>query len=978
MDSKPETWDRLQELFRAALDRNEDQRGAFVAEVCGSDRDLGAKLEELLVAHQKAEQVPEFLTPNESSWSELLEGATETLSEEPTSLPKRIGPYVIKSVIGSGGMGTVYEATQEHPRRTVAVKVMKQGITSRSALRRFEYELQILARLRHPNIAQIYEAGKHHDENGTVPYFAMEYIPNAKPISKYAEEKKLGTRERMKLFTAVCDAVHHGHQKGVIHRDLKPGNILVDSHGQVKIIDFGVARGTDSDLAVTTLQTDIGQLIGTLQYMSPEQCEADPHDIDTRSDVYALGVVLYELLCGKPPYDVTRMAMHEATRIIREQQPTKLSTIDRKLRGDVETVVFKALEKDRERRYQSADELRRDIENYLKGEPISARPPSVMYQLQILARRNKALAGGVAVAFVALTVGVIGISIGLVKARTAQKEAEQVTAFLEDMIAFANPYETKRPNLTMREALDQAAKTIGEKFKDKPLIEARLRHTIGETYRALGAHTDAELHLRAALEIRRRVLGDEHPQTLDSLYALGVMLQRARKSAKAEPLLRQAVESRCRVLGDEHVDTLRSMRELGLVLTNQRKYAEAEKLLRSTLDASRRVLGNEHPDTSWSMGFLAHALWIQIDPTEAETLERQRTGIGRRVSGDEHRSTPRSMPNPGRTPVRLGKYAEAETLIREALRIKRRALGEEHRDTLLAMINLGFLLGRQGKSVEAEKLHRQVLEIRLRVLGDEHRDTVFSMSVVARLLREQGKYAEAVGLSREMLDIQRRLLGEEHPNTVSSLAALTDALRAQGKLDEARPYVAELIGHQKRVAEAPDAGSLALNNYAWLLLTCEPDDLRDPEAALPIAQRAVEISDAQAPNILDTLSLAQKMTGDLDRAIETQREAVALLPPGDWQRRAEFGTTLADFLAEAGRFAEAEPLLLDGYAKSRQNPQNLLLKAQEVRLREALERIVKLYESWGKPDEAATWRAKFEAEQAAPETDATTTQEPRD
>ena len=474
MDPKRETWDRLQELFRAALDRNADQRDAFVAEACGGDRGLQARLEELLVAHQKAQQAPEFLTPDETSWSRLLEEVTEMLPDAQSRLPKRIGPYAINSVIASGGMGTVYEATQEHPRRTVAVKVMKEGIASRSAMRRFEYELQVLARLRHPNIAQIYEAGTHRDESGTVPYFAMEYIPNALPINKYAIEKKLGTRQKLELFAHVCDAVHHGHQKGIIHRDLKPGNILVDSHGQVKLIDFGVARGTDSDLAVTTVQTDIGQLIGTLQYMSPEQCQADPHDIDTRSDVYALGVVLYDLLCGKLPYDVTR--------IIREQQPTKLSTIDRKLRGDVETVALKALEKDRERRYQSADELRRDIENYLKGEPIAARPPSVTYQLKILVRRNKALAGGVAVAFVAMTVGVIGTSIGLVKARAAQKEAEQVTAFLEDMIAFADPHETRQPNLTMREALDRAAKTIGGKFKDKPLIEARLRHTIGKTY----------------------------------------------------------------------------------------------------------------------------------------------------------------------------------------------------------------------------------------------------------------------------------------------------------------------------------------------------------------------------------------------------------------------------------------------------------------------------------------------------------------
>ncbi len=295
----------------------------------------------------------------------------------------------------------VYEAVQEHPRRTVAVKVMKHGVTSLSAMRRFEYESQVLARLRHPGIAQVYEAGTHDDGSGTVPFFAMEYIPNAKPITVYTAEKKLETRERLELFTHVCDAVHHGHQKGIIHRDLKPGNILVDSHGDVKIIDFGVARGTDSDLAVTTLQTDIGQLIGSLQYMSPEQCEADPHDIDTRSDVYALGVVLYQILSGKLPYDVSKTPVL-GPRMIREEQPARLSTIDSGLKGDPETIVFTALEKDRERRYQSAVELARDIRRYLADEAIIARPPSVIYLLSKFVRRRRAPLAVTAVLLLAL------------------------------------------------------------------------------------------------------------------------------------------------------------------------------------------------------------------------------------------------------------------------------------------------------------------------------------------------------------------------------------------------------------------------------------------------------------------------------------------------------------------------------------------------------------------------------------------------
>jgi serine/threonine protein kinase len=338
-----------------------------------------------------------------------------TAAEASSAISKRIGNYRLKRIIGVGGMGTVYEAVQEHPRRAVALKVMKPGIASRSALRRFEDESQILARLRHPNIAQVYEAGTYDEGAGPVPYFALEYIPDARPLTDYAQARALSTRQRLELFAKVCDAIHHGHQKGIIHRDLKPGNILVDPNGEPKIIDFGVARTTDSDLAVTTLQTDVGQLIGTLQYMSPEQVEGDPLTIDGRSDVYSLGVVLYELLSDKLPYNVSGAAVLEAARIINVELPTRLSTVDTKLRGDLETIVLTSLEKDRSRRYQTAHELFQDITRYLHDEPIVARRPTVWY---ILGSRSRAVVQrhpiGSALAIVVLATvlaGTIGVSL---------------------------------------------------------------------------------------------------------------------------------------------------------------------------------------------------------------------------------------------------------------------------------------------------------------------------------------------------------------------------------------------------------------------------------------------------------------------------------------------------------------------------------------------------------------------------------------
>ncbi len=348
--------------------------------------------------------------------------------------------------------------------------------------------------------------------------------------SRTTRGRKGSPRDRLALFERVCEAVHHGHQRGIIHRDLKPANILVDSHGDPKIIDFGVARGTDSDTAVTTLQTDVGQLLGTLQYMSPEQCEGDPHDIDTRSDVYALSVVLYEVLAGQPPYDVSRGRIFESTRVIREESPKPLSTFSSALRGDVETIVRKALEKDRDRRYQSALELGQDIGRYLAGDAIMARPPSIAYQFRVFARRHSTLLATACAVLLMLVAGLVvsgGLYLRAERARAetvverdraigAEQEAEKhraeavaVIDFLSGLLASVEPAQALGRDVTIREVLDKAADDIEGSFADEPRVEATLRATIGNTYRALGLYKPAEVHLRRALQLRRDQFGEK-------------------------------------------------------------------------------------------------------------------------------------------------------------------------------------------------------------------------------------------------------------------------------------------------------------------------------------------------------------------------------------------------------------------------------------------------------------------------------------
>ncbi|MCA9254872.1 MAG: serine/threonine protein kinase, partial [Phycisphaerales bacterium] len=631
-DARQHRWTQIETLFHEALEQPPGTRADFLNERCAEDDQLRGEVERLLAGHDNAAHFIE--PPAEGFLSSELTNELDIPVEG-----KRIGRYALKRVIASGGMGTVYEAEQDNPRRSVAIKVLRGGIGSRNVLRRFEHEAAVLAHLRHPAIAQVLEAGTHVDGGERRPFFAMEYIPDALPITDYVEHARLSIEQRLRLFVSICDAVHHGHQRGIIHRDLKPANILVDGGGRPKVIDFGVARVLDSDIAVTTMQTGVGQLIGTLTYMSPEQCTGNPHDIDTRSDVYSLGALLYELLTGTLPYDVRNKAITEVAALIQDQPPRRPSSINRTLRGDLETITLKAIEKDCNYRYQSALELASDIRHFLADEPISARPPSMTYQLRMFARRNRVLVASACVFVVLVTLSSIVMtslywqkSNAMVEVqrqqalaeRNAEAErkqrslaeasaeaerlqrtrAERIKAYLKEMLSSADPETETGRETTVREVLDRVAPRLHAELAGQPEVEAEMHNVISTTYYALGVYDKAEVHGRQAMEILGAIAPDT-PAYAKILSDLASVVTTVGRLDEAFVLFEQTLAIRERTIGRENADTAQTLENLAEIARQRRQFEKAEELNRESLDILERLPEKDHKRLSMALNSLA-------------------------------------------------------------------------------------------------------------------------------------------------------------------------------------------------------------------------------------------------------------------------------------------------------------------------------------------------------------------------------------
>jgi eukaryotic-like serine/threonine-protein kinase len=872
-------------IFNDALELSDlVARETFVREACAGDAALRIRVDKLLQAHEEAG----------GFFSQPLNSRRATAATSPLtalSIAKAgdiIGRYKLLEQIGEGGCGVVYMAEQTEPvRRRVALKVIKLGMDTRQVVGRFEAERQALAMMEHPNIARVLDAGS--TESGR-PYFVMELVRGVK-ITEFCDRQKLSTEERLELFIRVCHAVQHAHQKGIIHRDLKPSNILVtivDGVPVPKVIDFGIAKATSNQpLTDKTLFTAFQQFIGTPAYMSPEQTEMSGVDIDTRADLYSLGVLLYELLTGRTPFDQHELlaaGLDGMRRIIREQEPARPSTrlsamaadaltttaqhrhvepprLVYLVRGELDWIVMKALEKDRARRYETANSLATDVQRFLADEPVLACPPSTGYRVRKLIRRNKASALAAAFIVLAILAGTL-VSVWqavradrerriaeaneqrAVAASEAERKAKQSAEAREaETMAVLDFVEKKilaaaRPDgypgglgrdVTLRKALEIAL--ADEALHDQPLIEARLRRTLSTTFANLGEAGIAAQHAEKARTIYSKHLGLDHPDTLSSMHNLAACYSALGRQVEALELREETLAGMKARLGFDDPKTLSAMNSLALSYAAVGRPAEALKLHQETLALLTTKLGSNHLQTLGSMNNLALAF------------------------------------------SSVGRYDEALKLGQETLELTKARLGPEHPRTLACMDSLAAIYGASGRLTASVKLYDETVMLMKTRLGRDNTTTLSAMNALAGGLAALGRHAEAVGIYEETLALRESRLGPDHGDTVSSIDKLARLLATSRDLN---------VGNAKRAVElAKRAVAVSPHGDYWNTLGIAHYRASDHKAAVAALEKSMELRNGGDSFDWFFLAMAHWQLGDKEKAREQYDRAIAWMEQND-------------------------------------------------------------------------------------------------
>jgi serine/threonine protein kinase len=786
----PEEWQAVSPYLDQALALSEDERGAWLGSLGEHSPKLAAQLTELLDEHRVLVKAG------------FLEKGRFELPNSAGLAGQTIGPYTLLSQIGQGGMGSVWLAERNDGRfeRQVAVKFIHIALMGKGGEARFKREGSILGRLAHPHIADLVDAGV--SATGQ-PYLVLEYV-EGEHIDRYCDQQNLDVEARTRLFLDVLAAVAHAHSNLIVHRDLKPSNVLISKEGQVKLLDFGIAKlleGDGEDGAATLLTVEGGRTM-TPEYAAPEQVTGAP--VTTATDVYALGVLLYLLLTGQHPAGSGVRSPADLVKAIVDTEPTRPSDVvatagpsveettanaarrtttpdklSRLLRGDLDTIVAKALKKNPQERYGSVPALADDLLRYLRHEPISARPDTVAYRAAKFVRRNRAAVALVALVLIAVIAGVTGT---LLQAHTARLQrdlafrerdrANRITQFMTRMFKVSDPGEARGNSVTAREILDEASNQIDTGLVKDPETQAQMMRVMGKVYVSLGLYSRAEPLLTRAVDIRRRVLGTKNPDTLVSVYDLGAVLFAEGRYAEAEKLQRETLATQSVVLGPENPDTLSTMDALASSLSLQKRQVEADQLYRQVLAARQRALGPENLDTLASMDNLAWSLMAERRFEEAENLQRNALNIENRVQGANDPNTLGSMNRLARILSLEGKYAEAEKEQRDTLAIQSRVLGADHPHTLRSMNNLLDILQREKHYQDAEEVAGAMRDVQLRVLGRDHPDTARSNYNLGCLAALRGQRTKALSLLTEAVDhglSARIALGMEKDSDLNSL-----------------------------------------------------------------------------------------------------------------------------------------------------------------------------------------------------------------
>lgn len=935
-----ENWHKIKQIFSEALELEGSERERFVEDACGNDKVLLNEVRSLLAAHESS-------SPLDKSPEDLKKSLFPRLETKKTK-GKKVGPYKIKKELGHGGMGSVYLADRIDGQfeQQVALKLLRTGFTTENQKRRFLSERQILATLNHKNIARLLDGGITDDGQ---PWFAMEYV-NGLPIDEYCDSRKLTIKQRLNLFLKVCDAVQSAHQKLIVHRDLKPSNILVTENGTVKLLDFGIAKALNQEDILGGAQplTRTGLLPLTPAYASPEQVRNDP--MTTASDIYQLGIVLYELLTGCRPYKVSGRTPSEVEQIICEKQPTRPSTaitkvlperedaentlkkvssnrqtkteqLQKNLKGDLDTIVLKAIRKEPDRRYESAEQLAADIRHYLTGRPVMAHPDSMGYRTRKFIRRHRI--GAISTAIIILLV--IGYIItvtwhsqqtqaALVKAEQETKKAEQVTDFLMDMFEASNPEESLGDTVTAQTLLEQGIEQA-QQLKDQPVIYAQMLDVTGLVYMNLGQYEQAQSLLKQAYDIRHTHLEAPHPEISESLHNLGVLFWENGQYNEAEKYLRDALKMLQKIHEGEHESLANTMNALAIVLKELRKFEQAEPLHRKALEMNRNIFGEKHKAVAQSLSNLGNFLESLGDYKQAKEYYQESLEIYQELYGNNHPLVAALLTNLGRITERLGNLETSLDHHQMSLEIKRAIYDDDHPDIAKSL----YHLGRVNMDLENLDIAQQQLEQALAIqqvsLDSFHPNLSQTYNTLGILMHRKGNLEASQQFYQEALAIKEVRLGENHSDIGIQLNNIALVLIKQKKYDEAM----DLLQKSKSIMLHNFEDDHPLLTYPLLGIAHVYLDTDEPEKAEPLLRESLDI---QLSAMGEDHWMVGLIKSRLGRCLTAMRE-----------------------------FEKAEPLLMEGLEILQEQ-----LGASHNRTQRSIENLIALYEEWSKPKKSSEYQ----------------------